>query len=158
MTKTTKTAAAAPAKSAAKPRTASGAKPAVAKSAAKSVSKAASKPAAKPEVQPEVQPELKAVDKAPAAEKAAAVAKPAQTQKDKPRKPKLVRDSFTMPEEEYQVLGEVKKACLKAGIEVKKSELLRVGVAVIRQMDLARLQEVLDTLPPLKPGRPKKNK
>lgn len=86
------------------------------------------------------------------------VAKPAVEQKEKPKKPKLVRDSFTMPEAEYAVLGEVKKACLKAGIEVKKSELLRVGVALIRQLDTAKLKEILAGLPALKAGRPKKSK
>lgn len=78
--------------------------------------------------------------------------------KEKQKKPKLVRDSFTMPETEYAVLGEVKKACLKAGVEVKKSELLRVGVALVRELDIARLKEVLASLPTLKAGRPKKSK
>ncbi|MDB5764881.1 MAG: hypothetical protein JWQ21_3876, partial [Herminiimonas sp.] len=50
------------------------------------------------------------------------------------------------------------KACIKAGFEVKKSELLRVGVALIQKMDTARLKEVLASLPPLKAGRPKKIK
>jgi len=40
---------------------------------------------------------------------------------DKVKKAKLVRDSFTMPEAEYAVLGQVKRACLKAGVEVKKA-------------------------------------
>lgn len=97
-------------------------------------------------------PVKKPVKKAVKAEKAAPVAK------EKVKKPKLVRDSFTMPEAEYAVLGEVKKACLKAGIEVKKSELLRVGVALIRQLDTARLQEILAALPALKAGRPKKSR
>ncbi|WP_194725996.1 hypothetical protein [Noviherbaspirillum malthae] len=79
-------------------------------------------------------------------------------EKEKAKKPKLVRDSFTMPEAEYAVLGQVKKDCLKAGFEVKKSELLRVGVALIRQLDTTRLKEVLETLPALKTGRPKKAK
>lgn len=76
---------------------------------------------------------------------------------EKVRKDKLVRDSFTMPEQEYAVLGQVKKACLKAGFEIKKSELLRVGVALISQIDLATLKKVLATLPQLKTGRPKKS-
>lgn len=88
--------------------------------------------------------------------KTPAKAKPVPEQKIK--KPKLVRDSFTMPEAEYRVLGEVKKACIKAGFEVKKSELLRVGVALIHKMDLATLKGVLASLPPLKAGRPKKDK
>jgi hypothetical protein len=72
-------------------------------------------------------------------------------------KPKLVRDSFTMPEREYAVLAEVKQACLKAGFEIKKSELLRIGVALISQIDMATLQNVLAALPQLKTGRPKKD-
>lgn len=84
-------------------------------------------------------------------------AKPGET-KEKVKKTKLVRDSFTMPEAEYAVLSDVKKACLKAGIAVKKSELLRVGVALIRQLDTAKLKEELDRLPVLKAGRPKKSK
>jgi hypothetical protein len=70
----------------------------------------------------------------------------------------MVRDSFTMPESEYKVLGEVKRACLKAGIEIKKSELLRIGVELIRQMEIDKLKNVLATLAPLKAGRPKKEK
>ena len=73
---------------------------------------------------------------------------------DKVKKPKLVRDSFTMPEAEYAALGEVKKACLKAGFEVKKSELLRIGVALVRKMALAVLKQEVGALTPLKPGRP----
>jgi hypothetical protein len=69
--------------------------------------------------------------------------------------PKLVRDSFTMPEREYAVLAEVKQACLKAGFEIKKSELLRIGVALISQIDMATLQSVLASLPQLKTGRPR---
>ncbi len=78
--------------------------------------------------------------------------------KEKSKKSKLVRDSFTMPELEYQALGEVKKACLKAGFEVKKSELLRVGVALVKQLDPAKLKAALSALPTLKAGRPKKEK
>jgi hypothetical protein len=77
--------------------------------------------------------------------------------KEKPRKAKLVRDSFTMPSDEYAVLGEMKKACLNAGVEVKKSELLRIGVSLLRQLDVAKLKAALGALPALKAGRPKKN-
>jgi len=78
--------------------------------------------------------------------------------KEKVKKAKLIRDSFTMPEIEYAVLGEVKKNCLKAGFEVKKSELLRVGVVLIRDLELAALKAAVATLSPLKPGRPRKEK
>ena len=76
--------------------------------------------------------------------------------KHKAKKPKLVRDSFTMPEDEYAALGEMKKACIKAGLAVKKSELLRVAVSMLRKMDMAQLQQALDDLTPVKAGRPRK--
>lgn len=108
--------------------------------------------AAKPEAK---KPIAKAV-KAQMALRAAA--KPVVPTKEKVKKAKLVRDSFSMPEAEYAVLGAMKKACLKVGIEVKKSELLRIGVALIQKMDVAALKTVLATLQPLKAGRPKQEK
>ena len=113
-------------------------------------------PAAKPG--PAVKAIAAKAPKAPVKAVAKPVTKSAVELKEKPKKAKLVRDSFTMPEAEYAVLGDVKKACLKAGIEVKKSELLRVGVALIRQLDTAKLKEILAVLPALKAGRPKKSK
>ena len=77
---------------------------------------------------------------------------------EKIKKAKLVRDSFTMPEIEYAALGEVKKTCLKAGFEVKKSELLRIGVALVRKLTLTALKQEVSSLAPLKPGRPRKEK
>lgn len=82
----------------------------------------------------------------------------APTPEDKQKKPKLVRDSFTMPEGEYAVLGLVKKNCLKAGIEVKKSQLLRIGLALLHKADNATLKRMIAELPALKAGRPKKEK
>ncbi|WP_296952500.1 hypothetical protein [uncultured Massilia sp.] len=89
----------------------------------------------------------KSKDKAKAKDKA-----PARPEAD--ARPVLVRDSFTMPEQEYAVLGAVKQACLQAGFEVKKSELLRIGVALLGQLDTASLRAVLDSLPQLRTGRP----
>lgn len=133
------------------------------KVAAKPTPAAKSKPVAKPAVAKKTAvPASKAtpLKTAVSAQKSAPAlpvkAKPVVIEKVK--KSKLVRDSFTMPEEEYAALSEVKKACLKVGIEVKKSELLRVGVAHIRKMDLAVLKQAISVLAPLKAGRPKKEK
>jgi hypothetical protein len=144
-------------------------KPAAAKTTATAAAAApAAKPAAKAASSSPVKPA--ATPAKPGAKKTAAAApkdtrKPAASApptgaaaepvREKARKAKLVRDSFTMPEHEYEMLGQVKKACLKAGFEIKKSELLRIGVALISQMDLATLQKVLASLPQLKTGRPK---
>lgn len=83
-----------------------------------------------------------------------------EKKKDKPKakKQKLVRDSFTMPEAEYEALAEMKKTCIKAGVAVKKSELLRVAVSLLRKMDVAQIEQALGTLTPVKAGRPSKQK
>jgi len=86
------------------------------------------------------------------------VSPPISTKTAKPKKPKLVRDSFTMPEQEYALLGQVKKACHAAGIDIKKSELLRIGVVQLAAMDLKKLKAAQAALTPLKAGRPKKSK
>ncbi len=132
-------------KTATKPKTTAARKPAVrAKPAAKRAATPAKAPASV----------LNGTSgKAPVKAKSKRVALP----KEKVKKAKLVRDSFTMPEAEYAGLGEVKKKCLKAGVDVKKSELLRIGVALIRKMDVAALKGMLASLPPLKAGRPKKD-
>jgi hypothetical protein len=134
------------------------AKPAAKTAPVKARAVAKKAPAAKAAAVPKAVPVAAPVKAAAPAAKPQAKAKPESDVKEKSKKEKLVRDSFTMPEAEYQVLGDVKKACLKAGIDVKKSELLRVGVALIRQLDTARLKEILGTLPTLKAGRPKKSK
>jgi len=56
---------------------------------------------------------------------------------DRPRKIKTVSGRFTMPEHEYAQLAEFKKRCLKAGVHVKKGELLRAGI-----LNLSRLSDV----------------
>lgn len=72
------------------------------------------------------------------------------------KKIKQVRDSFTMPEIEYDVISQVKKACLKAGFEIKKSDLLRIGILQIKSLEVPKLKSLLAALTPLKVGRPKK--
>jgi hypothetical protein len=135
------------------------AKPAVRKTAAKPAAKPAARPAAKTAGKPTSKPAAKPARTARQA--AANIAKPTRGQAGGearadagPLRPRLVRDSFTMPEQEYAVLGAVKQACLKAGFEVKKSELLRIGVALLGQLDIAALRAVLGSLPQLKTGRP----
>ncbi len=76
----------------------------------------------------------------------------------KPAKPNLVRDSFTIPEGEYQLLTDTKKACVKAGIEIKKSELIRIGIGLVHALGVARLKKAQQSLQPVKAGRPKKHK
>lgn len=134
------------------------------KPAAKAVVKKAAAPAkAKIVKKPAVKTATKAI--APALKKplapvakttVKAIAKTEKKAEVKIKKIKQVRDSFTMPETEYEVLSQVKKACLKAGFEIKKSDLLRIGVSLIKNLETGKLKTLLAGLTPLKVGRPKK--
>ena len=79
------------------------------------------------------------------------------TQKVKVKKQKMVRDSFTMPELEYQILGDLKKSCLKQGVAIKKSELLRIGVALLKTMTSKQIEVARNKLEKISAGRPKKD-
>jgi len=87
----------------------------------------------------------------PATAKGKKVEKPA-----KAKKVKLVRDSYAMPEAEYARIGELKKRMQALGSEVKKSELLRAGVAVLAALNDAELKAVMGRVERIKTGRPAK--
>jgi hypothetical protein len=108
---------------------------------------------------------IKAVAKKPSAKKP--TAKKTATKKpkvvpvevapaQKAKKVKLVRDRFTMPSHEYKVLQDIKKAALKVGIELKKSDLLRIGVGMLKNFSVTQLDKARATLTKLRAGRPKK--
>jgi hypothetical protein len=73
----------------------------------------------------------------------------------KPHKPKLVRDSFTIPKDEYQVLEALKGRALTLERHVRKSELLRAGIQVLAAMNDRAFLKAIGAVPTLKTGRPK---
>ena len=81
------------------------------------------------------------------------VAKPAKV-----KKPKLVRDSFTIPKDEYVVIDALKIRAGKLGQAVKKSELLRAGVKALAAMSDIQFKVALSNVPTIKTGRPKNSK
>lgn len=103
-----------------------------------------------------------AADKSPAARKPATtkttVAKPEKKAKKKVEgKVKVVRDSFTMPQTDYDIIAELKQKALTGGLHVKKSELLRAGLHVLSKLSAAQLKQTVATLEKIKTGRPKKS-
>lgn len=136
-------------------------KPVVAASAKTAPKKLVAKPSAAATKKTQVKPAVKLANKSASksatksAVKVESKAKSAAAKVEKIKKPKLVRDSFTMPEAEYAVLGDVKKACLAAGVEVKKSQLLRIGLELLKKTEMAQLKAMIAALPALKAGRPK---
>ena len=93
---------------------------------------------------------------------AKAVSKPVKKAADakkarKEAKVKVVRDSFTMPQSEYQKIADLKEACLKTGLHVKKSEVLRAGLQALTALSVAQLKSALAGLDKIPTGRPKKH-
>jgi len=113
----------------------------------------------------------KAAVAAPAA-KAAAAAKPAKAaapaKASKPEKTKkagkreapqkVVRDSFTMPKDDYDLIAELKKKCAEIGIGAKKGELLRAGLKALSALSGAQLKARLAGVEKIKTGRPSKGR
>lgn len=137
-------------KKAAKPKRA--AKSPSANASAKPEGKVAKKPAAAPD---------KGKGKV-MAQKAEKPARPAADVKtgaaEKPGKPKqkLVRDSFTLPRADFDLIQALKERALDFRHPAKKSEVVRAGLHALAALDDVQLRARLEQLVPLKPGRPKK--
>ena len=78
----------------------------------------------------------------------------ADVKKKKNPKVKVIRDSFTFPEEDYLKISELKKTCLAAGINVKKSEILRAGLHLLSQLTLDELKDAVEKVEKVQTGRP----
>jgi hypothetical protein len=95
---------------------------------------------------------------APALLPPSATREPVQPEVAKSPKPKqkVVRDGFTMPREDFALIGTLKERMVAFRRPTRKSELLRAGLHVLMALPDARLASALDGLAPLKAGRPKK--
>ena len=76
---------------------------------------------------------------------------------EKAKKPKLVRDSFTIPKLEYLSLEELKKRGGHLGHSIKKSELIRAGIKALAEMSDTNFLKALNAVPTIKTGRPAKD-
>ncbi|HNN15115.1 MAG TPA: hypothetical protein PKJ29_00100 [Giesbergeria sp.] len=132
--------------------------------------KAASKPAVSKVATPKAPTAKKPAAKAPATKRTASkaiVAKPAAAKpvaakptkvEAKPKKPKLVRDSFTIPKDEYAGIDTLKERSVALGRPAKKSELLRAGLMALLALSPNALHAALEAVPTIKTGRPKSDK
>lgn len=80
--------------------------------------------------------------------------KPVKTVKSKDLK--LIRDCFAMPDVEYAQIASIKKRMAAIGQQIKKSEVIRAGVAVLAALNSAELKAVMAHIERIKVGRPSK--
>lgn len=128
---------------------------------AKSPQPATQPDAAPARTRPARQAPAKAVASPPVRKRAMApkvAAAPAPEKEAKPKKPKLVRDSFTFPKDEYAVIEALKLRAAQLSQPAKKSEILRAGLKALSSMSDAGLRSALQAVPTIKTGRPKSEK
>ncbi len=78
--------------------------------------------------------------------------------KIKSAKVKVIRDSFSFPEQDYLKISQLKKTCLAAGIHVKKGEILRAGLHLLTQLSLDELKLAVEHVEKVQTGRPTASK
>jgi len=81
-----------------------------------------------------------------------------QHNKSPAKKPKLVRDSFTIPKAEFAAIETLKTRAIGLGTSVKKSELIRAGLMALQGLGDAAYKAALAAVPTLKTGRPSADK
>ncbi len=116
-------------------------------------------PRTKPATPPAKTAAKRAASARPRAAAVSAAPTPAVASAERTEKPrtKPVRDSFTMPQLDFDLIPMLKKRALAFQRPAKKSELLRAGLHALAALDNARLKKALDALSPIKAGRPKKS-
>lgn len=67
---------------------------------------------------------------------------------------KVIRDSFTTPHRDYAKITQLRARCLKDGLSVTKSEILRAGLHALERLSMEDLREVIASLEKVKTGRP----
>lgn len=66
------------------------------------------------------------------------------------RRQKRVRDRFSMPREDYELIDTLKERAAGMGRPAKKSEVLRAGLHVLNQMTSEEFRALLEGLAPMK--------
>lgn len=70
----------------------------------------------------------------------------------------VVRDSFTMPEDDYSLISQVRQRSLKCGVAITKAEVLRAGLKALDNLKDDELMNVISSLQKVKTGRPNAKK
>ena len=63
-----------------------------------------------------------------------------------------VRDTFSFPQPDHELLSELQGRCLADGFIASKSELVRAGLHALARMRPQALRQAVDVLEKLKPG------
>ncbi len=67
---------------------------------------------------------------------------------------KVIRDGFSMPVSDQQLIQDIRVKGIKLGVESNKSEIVRAGLRALMDLPDNKLTSLLKTIPKIKTGRP----
>lgn len=67
---------------------------------------------------------------------------------------KVVRDGFTMPEQDCRLIDKTRSWLPTSGFSVAKSGVLRAGLHALQPLPIEELLKIIEELEPIKMGRP----
>lgn len=68
---------------------------------------------------------------------------------------KVVREAFTLPENEQQQIEVIRERALQQAIYATKSEVMRAGLLLVAELDDQQLMQLLERVEKIRTGRPK---
>ncbi|MBD1935604.1 MULTISPECIES: hypothetical protein [Cyanophyceae] len=80
----------------------------------------------------------------------------AQSREEQIKKERVIRDSFTLPGEDYELISAIRQRCLNSAVNVAKSEVIRAGLHALNELPDEALLKVIESLTKIKTGRPAK--
>lgn len=69
-------------------------------------------------------------------------------------KERVIRDSFTLPSGDYELIATIRQRCLKLAVNATKSEVIRAGLHILESLSDEELVQVIERLEKVKTGRP----
>lgn len=85
------------------------------------------------------------------------VPKISEPEKQKKQK-RVVRDSFTLPGDDYELITTIRERCLDSRVTINKSEVIRAGLHALNEMSETELLATVESLTKIKTGRPGKSR
>ena len=69
---------------------------------------------------------------------------------------KVIRDTFSIPLDEHNLIDQLRNQCMLQGIQMNKGEIIRAGLKALNNLTPEELKEISSAVEKVKTGRPKK--
>lgn len=71
---------------------------------------------------------------------------------------KVIRDTFTMPSTDYDLIAAIQHRCLQSALNVTRSEIVRAGLKILNELSDENLMQAMQAVEKIKSGRPSRKK